>query len=72
MSNSLQIKVINGFYRDRVGTILGKIPGGNFFKVEFEDKSLTALHETEFERIPNGGILHGENVDDVPVRRKQK
>lgn len=60
MSSTLKIKVKSGFYKDKVGTLQGGIPGGNFFKVQFDDGKLTALHVSEFERIPNNAILHNE------------
>lgn len=69
---SCKINVIQGRYKGVSGVITGRIPGGRFYKVELDNGTLTALHELEFERIPNNGVLHGENVDDVPVRRKQK
>lgn len=69
MSSGLEIKVISGFYKDKVGTVEGKIPGGNFFKVQFNDGSLTALHVSEFERIPNETVLHNE-LTNKPLRGK--
>ena len=69
---SLKIKVVNGFYKDKVGEIFGRIPGGNFFKTIFEDGSLTALHVTEFERIPNNGVLHNEVKSTVSKRSSKK
>lgn len=60
MSSTLKIKVISGHYKDKTGILEGRIPGGNFFKVKFNDNTLTALHVTEFERIPNEKLLFNE------------
>ena len=60
MSPTLKIKILSGSYKDKTGTLKNKIPGGNYFKVEIDNEIVTALHVTEFERIPNNELLFNE------------
>lgn len=48
-TNKVKIHTTDG--SEIYGTIIGKIPGGNYFKIELDDGKKKALKAEEFERI---------------------
>jgi hypothetical protein len=56
------VKIIEGLYKDKFGTILARIPGDRYYRVKLDDGTgIVALHETEFLRLPKYEFAKGDS-----------
>ena len=63
MSIAYNVRILNREQKDKVGTIKGRIPGGDFFKIETTDGEKLTLKSDEFERILCNSPPYNEKVD---------